>query len=214
MASRRFQPWRSLFPVRTDADRVHFATTHDGWRLALSRYQPSRATRNFPVVLCHGLAASYIGFDLDPEVSLARRLRSLGYDVWAIELRGHGLSDLPSLFGKQRYAWTFDDYLERDAPCILDFIRAETGIDGVHWIGHSMGGILLYALIATGCKAIRSGVTVASGLDYSVAENDFAKIAPLRKYVRFLPALPLGLVASTMAPLSGRFRNAIERFNT
>ncbi|KAB5544789.1 hypothetical protein DKX38_012901 [Salix brachista] len=47
-----------------------------------------------------------------------------------------------------KYDWDFDNYLEEDVPAAMEYIRAQTKPkDGkLLAIGHSMGGILLYAM--------------------------------------------------------------------
>jgi alpha-beta hydrolase superfamily lysophospholipase len=66
-----------------------FALTDDGWRIALHRHRGD-GKRCHPVVCCHGLAANRVGFDVTPEHSLAHHLAARGYDVFVVELRGHG----------------------------------------------------------------------------------------------------------------------------
>ncbi|MBA0750880.1 hypothetical protein Gogos_002261, partial [Gossypium gossypioides] len=49
-----------------------------------------------------------------------------------------------------KYDWDFDHYLEEDVPAAMEYIRAQTKPkDGkLLAVGHSMGGILLYAKLA------------------------------------------------------------------
>jgi alpha-beta hydrolase superfamily lysophospholipase len=216
---------RLVYGVDPPADELHFVRTADGWRVALSRYRArlesgdaSSTARAQPVILCHGLAANRVTWDLAPEVSLARHLAGRGYDVWSLELRGHGRSDRPTLWSiltlRRRYRWTFDDYLEKDLPAALAFVRERTGSPRVHWVGHSMGGILLYAHLATGGSAdIASGVTLGSSVDYSGSASGFHSVTRLRRVARYLGPIPIGPAALFGAPLAGRFGAAIERFN-
>ena len=48
-----------------------------------------------------------------------------------------------------KYDWDFDHYLEEDVPAAIEYIIKESKPkDGkVLAIGHSMGGILLYAML-------------------------------------------------------------------
>jgi len=77
------------------------------------------------VVLSHSLACSIAMWDSQME-ALEPHYRVLRYDT-----RGHGKTDAPS--GK----YTFD-MLGEDAICLLDAL----GIDVVHWVGLSMGGMI------------------------------------------------------------------------
>ncbi len=200
----------------TEADERLFATADDGWRVALHRYLPAADAprRRHPVILCHGLAANRVGFDLAPEVSLSRRLAALGFDVFALELRGHGDSDPASLRGARRWGFSFDDYLRRDVPAAIDAVRTLTGAPRVHWVGHSMGGILLYAHLASGGAAtLASGTAIGSSLDYSASASGFHRTLKLRRLGAYIPAVPLGGAMVLSAPWAGRFGSSFERFN-
>src|SRR5262249_19006761 len=43
----------------------------------------------------------------------------------------------------ERY-WNVDDLMRYDVPAILDYVKRETGHDRVNWVGHSMGGMLMF----------------------------------------------------------------------
>lgn len=86
------------------ARSAHSATTLDGWRLHLHRVALSVAAggpqRNFPVILCPGLASGGVeSFDLDPGscASMAAFLAERGYDVWwvrSVDLLGRRFDSL------------------------------------------------------------------------------------------------------------------------
>ena len=190
----------------SSGDEILQAVTDDGVRLALHRYRHRGSRRNHPVLCCHGLAANRLAFDVDPEISLARHLASRGFDVFVVELRGHGISQRP------RWGWSFDDYAARDLPAAIATVREQSGSDHVHWIGHSMGGLLGLAHLARGANDLRSAVTVGSSLDYS-AGTGFSRLAPLRPLLRRVPAVPVQLVARLSGRFVGRVSTPYERFN-
>ena len=132
--------------VHLRADQVRFARTSDGWSIALHRYLAETPRYAEPVVLCHGLGANRFNFDLTEERSLARALTAVGFDVWSLELRGHGCSDKPGWLRPHGWGFNFDDHLDRDLPAALELIRRVTHQPRVFWVGHSMGGMLGYAL--------------------------------------------------------------------
>ena len=68
--------------------------TADGWTLVAHHYKPTPAPRvgAMPVILCHGLTYNALFWDLVPEYSFAEYLAAQGFDVWAVSLRGGGLS--------------------------------------------------------------------------------------------------------------------------
>jgi len=184
-------------------DSVLYATTSDGWRIALSRYLARGAPRRFPVVLCHGLSSNRLTWDLAPEVSLARRLALRGFDVFCLELRGHGLSDRPGWFNGKSFGWTLADYLEKDVPAALELVRQDTGAAQAHFVGHSMGGIILLSRLSRDGEAgIRSGTTIGSSLDYSYSKSWFKAVLPFKWAGSLVPALPFGLFAKLAAPFA------------
>ena len=195
-------------------DRAH-ALTADGWRIAIHRYAPSGPViRKHPVVLCHGLAANHLGFDVDPDVSLARHLSRRGYLTLAVDLRGGGDSERPSLAGARSFGWSFDDYLHYDVPAAIAYAKGVTGAAAVHWIGHSMGGILGYAHLARGGSAdLRSLTAIGSSLDYTGSPSGFHALVPFRALLDRLPLVPLGILGQITGPLVGRIHTPFERFN-
>lgn len=185
-----------------------FARTDDDWAIALS----SRVAQRYPVILCHGLAANRHAWDLTPERSLAQHLVAACFDVFALELRGQGRSEKPP-FGKKGYHWSFFDYVLRDGPAAIEEVLRTTGASKVHWVGHSMGGILLLAMLALGETSIASGVTIGSSLDYSNTGSAFENLIKLLPLTRFIDPVPLGPFAAAMAPQALAFDNPIDRFN-
>ena len=175
----------------TPADELHFADTGDGWRLALYRYLPRPGAAGGPpqpVVLCHGMLSNRFALDLDEERSLARYLRRAGFDVWVMELRGHGGSVRAGTGGLRPFDWTLDDYVRTDLPAVVDYVRRVTGAPAVDWVGHSLGGMVLYAATALGLtRSIRSAVM----LDVPVSFGQDRRAGWLaRQYVRLVPIVP------------------------
>ncbi|RMG13577.1 MAG: alpha/beta fold hydrolase [Deltaproteobacteria bacterium] len=151
---------RRRLSLTTACDEVHWPVTSDGWRLALYRYRPRRPEPGAPVILCHGLGANRFNLDFGAERSLARHLAEAGFDVFVLELRGAGRSrQLPT--GAPREDG-FDAHVQKDAPAALRWIERVTGHRRVLWVGHSMGGMIGYAL-AGGAKAGRLAGLVAIG---------------------------------------------------
>ncbi len=132
------------------ADEVHFAHTSDGYRLALHRYRPERIRKGRePVILCHGLGANHYSLDPAHYPSIAKYLAGEGFDVYALDLRGRGLSSRPGAkWGRPLdWGWSFDDYVAKDLPAAIKYVRNLTGAESVNWIGHSMGGMAAYAYL-------------------------------------------------------------------
>ncbi len=140
---------------------THTATTTDGWHLTLTHYHPrTTTTAPTPVILCHGLVANKNSCDFGtpgtPEwdrYSLAAHLTTTtpSYHVWVPELRGNGTTPTYDPHkNPEKYHWTVDDYIDKDAPAIIQTVRDwhqnHTGNrPQVFWVGKSMGGMIAYA---------------------------------------------------------------------
>jgi len=194
--------WRRVYAFEPGYDQIHFVDTGDGWRLALHRYSPkAERVSTYPVMLCHGLGANRFNFDLGQEASLARFLQDEGYDVWVVELRGRGNSSRPRLFNMFRGQWTFDDYVRKDLPAVIAYVRRVTGSSKVHWVGHSMGGFVLYAYLQLEqAEGIASGVAIGSP-GFFRPVSGFSFLPRILKVLGALPRLHFEFLAAGVAPL-------------
>src|SRR5262249_22017119 len=183
---------------------TYSARTRDGWRLALYRHRPARRAHATPVLLCHGMSSNRWDMDGPGEVSLARYLAARGYDAWVVELRGAGRSTRPTWWNGKRYDWTFEDYVQHDAPAALRVVLNETGARQVHWVGHSMGGMIAYALLMSPVhRNIASAVTLGSPTMSDVGHPLLDFGVPYRGLLRLLPQrVPTGVLARIGAPLA------------
>lgn len=181
----------ALVPRSTRAS-VEFARTLDGWDLALHHYpgvpgvQPS-ARPLAPVILCPGYACNHVFMDFNERYSLARFLARRGFDAWVLDLRGHGYSE-PA--GPRRAEWSFDDLVQLDLPTAVRAVRARSGRRPV-WIGHSMGGILMYAALGSDLalrESIAGLVTLGSPVAFPAVASPL-----LRGLGQLLLAVPVPL---------------------
>jgi len=134
-----------------------FAYTEDGWRLGVRHYRPENPEPGkLPVVLCHGLGLNATFWTIT-DSHLPSQLAARGYDVYVFDIRGSGENahlgrcdrinrHLRQTFLKERgeRSWTVDDLVKYDVPAILDYVKSETGHDRVNWVGHSLGGMLIF----------------------------------------------------------------------
>jgi len=160
-----------IFAEGEVATKVYSVKTDDGWTLSLNKYalKDESLKKKAAVILCHGFNINNRFWDLDKRCSIARYLAGNGYDVWVPSLRGSGLSSKPILadmrgmlkldivnvpqvlmkapFDLTKFDWTIDDHIHRDVPVIIDLVRKESGFDKIYWIGHSMGGIIMFGYL-------------------------------------------------------------------
>lgn len=152
-------------------------------------------------------------FNLDGpgRTSLARALHARGYDVWIVELRGAGHSRRRLGPTGLLYQWTFEDYVQHDAPAALRVVRRVTRRPRVLWVGHSLGGMVAYALLMTpAAESIAGAVTLASPGMTGVGHLGLDRWVALRRLLRFAPPrIPTGLLARLGAPFAGPLSAAV-----
>ena len=175
---------------RIDADERHPVHTADGWTIWLHRFRP-RGQRRFdtPIILGHGLMMNRHCWSLSAQGSLPRALAERGHDVWVAEYRGSGMSRPPAGSPNR---WTLEDHVASDLPALIATVRGRSSADAVHWIGHSMGGIVAYM---HACRAGRDAgiarlVTIGSPVGFKHVRKIMGPLGiPARRLLRRLQTL-------------------------
>lgn len=166
------KPAKQLAEIQTNEAEFHAIQTEDGITLSLYRYKTkdfvdNRKLRNLPLIMCHGMGVNHHHLDDANELSLAIYYQKAGFDVWLVDLRGCGNST-KSVIWRQDKRFDFDHYVNYDVPCIIKYVCEQTGAPKVHWLGHSMGGMVLYGYAAKfDISKIASATLLASAIDFS-----------------------------------------------
>ncbi len=199
--------WGWLYHFDTNQNETCYFTTEDGWRLAVHHYYSKNSKGPIPVVLCHGLDSNRYIFDLKPGPSLARYLARNGIDVWVAELRGAGMSDRPGFFVTDvPRSWSFDDHLKFDLPAIISHVLERTGAEKLHWIGHSMGGILIQAYLSSHRDApLASAITIGAPADFSrIRMKGLKLLSAIRIFLKAFPVPPMPFNGRLVLPIAHR----------
>lgn len=98
-----------------------------------------------PIVLVHGSFTNRRFWLSSQGIGLARYLVESGFDVWLMEMRGHGLSPR----NRDYVDNNLECYASSDVPAVNEFVIEKTGLKPV-WLGHSLGGVLISTAIAAG----------------------------------------------------------------
>jgi predicted alpha/beta hydrolase len=85
-----------------------------------------------PVIVVHGTFSSHEGC-----TGLARQLADDGMDVWAMDWRGRGGSEMPD------GPFDFDTVAQVDIPAVLKLVQTETGKRSAFFVTHSGGGLIV-----------------------------------------------------------------------
>lgn len=168
--------------------KIHYLQTSDGWKIALHRHQGKGAKH--PVLLVHGLASNAANLDFPiKDLSLARYLKKNGYDAWVVDLRGSGLSKKKRLTSIK---WYFDDYLFKDLPATVDYILKQTKARKIHYVGHSLGGILAFPFNQTyhHKKILKSLITVGTPMAIKTKPGYFKYLFRIDNVLKFIPWVP------------------------
>ena len=184
--------------IRSHESETIFITTEDGWTLALHHYQPLGSTkRQHPVLICHGITSNRHTWEVTDRISFPRYLAARGFDTWVLELRGSGVSEKPTWFGSRRANYTFDDYALYDLPAAINEVAQRTQSSQLHWVGHSMGSMLLYAYLERiGDHRIRSATALGAPAfvsDANVVLNRAVSLFPFGEFL--LDEFPAGLLS-------------------
>ena len=152
------------------------ATTSDGWKLGIRKFTPKHPDPGkLPVVLAHGLGLNGTFWTITDD-HLPGQLVDRGYRVYVVDMRGSGSSHREGVVGQinkvlrqtpanelREANWTMDEQAKYDVPAILDFVRKDSGVDRVNWVGHSLGGMLMIAHLETTEKPDRIATFVDMG---------------------------------------------------
>jgi polyhydroxyalkanoate synthase len=127
-------------------------------RLAVVRKRRAEGETLAPVILVHGFGQNRYAWHM-PERSFANYLADQGFDVFNVELRGHGRS---AELGAARSGRGIDDYIRGDLPAVIDAVLERSDFDKAFLVGHSLGGLCSSATAATRKDQIAGVVAIGA----------------------------------------------------
>lgn len=193
---RRHAPSAELRPC-TDGS----AYTADGWRLGVRHLRPAHPDPNkLPVVLCHGLGLNGTFWTItDEHEHLPAQLQAKGYEVFIFDFRGSGESARVGRVGRfngflretplleiGEGSWNVDEIARYDVPAVLDYVKNTTGSDRVNWVGHSLGGMLMFAFLEMSPDRDRIANFVAMGATITYAKVPETDMLAANRQLRLL----------------------------
>lgn len=165
-------------------------------RKRLGRLDPSGASElvqpeptKAPVLLVHGYGQNRYAWHL-PGRSFANYLAACGYDVFSMDLRGHGRSRHLGARPPKHLA----EYVREDLPAALREVRSLVGARRVFLIGHSLGGLISYAVAPALGDAVAGVVTLGSPYHFTRGSRALSAMGSLVLSLDRALALGHGLV--------------------
>lgn len=142
------------------------------------KYRPDAPIKGV-VMLIHGFGQNRYTWHISSR-SFSAYLAEAGWDVYNVDLRGHGRS----LRFDGRRPRALDEYVQEDLPsCAAEAMRI-SGVDRVFLIGHSMGGLISYCASATQLRRNVQGI-VTLGSPYRFGKGSI----PMQVLARTLNTL-------------------------
>ena len=179
-----------------------YAETADGWLLGIRHLRPAEPDpAKLPVVLCHGLGLNATFWTITGK-NLPEQLLDRGYEVFLFDFRGSGESARGGRVGRANGvlretflpeigegSWTVDEIVRYDVPAVLDHVKAATGKDRVNWVGHSLGGMLMFAYLELAPDPSRVANHVAMGATITLAQVPKGDMLLANRSLRALAAV-------------------------
>jgi alpha-beta hydrolase superfamily lysophospholipase len=153
-----------------------------------------------PVLLVHGFGQNRYAWHL-PSRSFSNYLANAGFDVFNVDLRGHGRS---RKLGKVR-SHGAHSYVEEDLPQAVAEVRALSGNRPVFLIGHSLGGLVSYAAAPSLVGHVAGIVSLGSPYHFTRGSMFLGAVRALNGGLRTL-GVPLGNVPLTLKPVGMALR--------
>ncbi|MGH7271604.1 MAG: alpha/beta hydrolase, partial [Polyangiaceae bacterium] len=153
-----------------------------------------------PVLLVHGFGQNRHSWHL-PARSFSGYLARAGFDVFNLDLRGHGRSRRLGA----RPALGVEDYVREDLPSALEEVQALSSGRPVWIVGHSLGGLVAYAAAPSLAGAVAGIASIGSPYDFARGSPALGAMA---LFLRALAIAPLPNAPIPLAPLGLAMRVA------
>jgi pimeloyl-ACP methyl ester carboxylesterase len=187
----------------------------DGQKRFVEYIPPKSKSANAPqVVCCPGLACNGRIFHFNKDISLALSLSKEGFGVWILHPRNMGANRRKqnSWIHPQKWNYGYQTYLN-DSIEMTKHIVAHCQ-QPIHWVGHSMGGLIGLDLLNQEPQLIKSMILSGSPVDLRIHISKGKAHERLKFRQRFLfelkflgrNAIRLNKIFSFLAPWAGWIR--------
>ena len=153
-----------------------------------------------PVLLVHGFGQNRYAWHL-PSRSLANHLARAGFDVFNVDLRGHGRSRQLTSIG----SCGIDDYVREDLPAAVEEVSRISGQRPVFLVGHSLGGLVCYAAAPEISNLVAGIVSIGSPYHFTNGSWSLQTLALFMKGISASGVRPWNLPV-TIRPIGALMR--------
>ena len=165
--------------------------TEDGWSLPLWRAPAPADGSGEPVILAPDLGLNALCFDLSSDRSLVRNLHANGFDVYVFCHRGHADAVPP----RHNPRIDFDAIVSHDVPAAIATVKAQSGAERVHWVGHGFGGQCLIGHMANdGDRDLSSSVLMSAPVRFPKLSTSARRAAAVAQSLPSTWQLPIDKV--------------------
>jgi poly(3-hydroxyalkanoate) synthetase len=189
-------------PLPKEAE-LHHPRTTDGWDLQMVRYVP-KEVKGRPVLLCHGINTNGRNMDLDARHSMARWFAAHGREAWTLSMRPAGLYYGPdggtAPLSKPTYG--LEELVEKDITAAVEYVRKVTGAPRIDYVGHSLGGIVLYGYLGRGGQGIGAASILGSPMRLDLGGPGDLLLPQLAGMLDANWAIPLKVVSPLGVPMA------------
>ena len=169
------------------------------------KHLPPPAQTRGAVLLIHGFGQNRYTWHIEGR-SFSAYLAQQGFDVFTVDLRGHGRSGEYS----DARPHAVEQYVREDMPSFVREAVRLSGHERVFLVGHSMGGLISYASASTVLRDHVLGiVTIGSPYRFGDGSGFLSAFSALAHGLRFTgvfdsnPRLPLRIVGHQFRALRG-----------
>ncbi len=156
------------------ASSVFVPVGQSGARLHLRRLRPQGSALRGAVLMLHGAIENGRIFYSDSGKGLGPFLARAGFEVFAADLRGRGLST-PRVGRGVDFGQT--ELITEDLPALSNVVRDLSDGAAQHWVAHSWGGVLAFSAIARIPElAARVTSMTCFGTKRSIAVSSWEKV--------------------------------------
>ncbi|MFW6051440.1 MAG: alpha/beta hydrolase [Myxococcota bacterium] len=169
--------------------------------LGMVRKRSSEATETRgTVLLLHGFGQNRYAWHTSVR-SFSCHLAAEGWDVFNVDLRGHGRS---AMFAEGR-SRVLHEYVQEDVPALAEEALRLSGHRKLFLVGHSMGGLIAYSVGASRLRdRVRGIASIGSPYRFGLGSRTLAALSEVLTAVRYTglfdanPILPLGFIGGHM----------------